>query len=258
MFLQRLKPKIPSQRFQTIVLWPFKKYLKLSFFIFKHKRHNLDSKGSRIFPHIKQKFNARQQIHQCFLKNVLGKFCVITNLFNSSNRKQSLVLKNIYNQTVIYPHLNTLFYKFRFNFLQSQHLYNIRLINHLTTLKKIPQYFKLSNIQNNIKSKITYSISPNTYALRIKFIKNFRLTVVKLPSENLKFFNSNTLCIFGKNIDYDISSLSYGKFGHAFKKKNKIIVRGVAKNPVDHPNGGRTKAKQPEKSPWGWIAKHNK
>jgi len=26
-------------------------------------------------------------------------------------------------------------------------------------------------------------------------------------------------------------------------------VRGVAKNPVDHPNGGRTKAKQPELSP---------
>lgn len=33
--------------------------------------------------------------------------------------------------------------------------------------------------------------------------------------------------------------------------KKKIIVRGVAKNPVDHPNGGRTKVKQPERSPWG-------
>lgn len=44
-----------------------------------------------------------------------------------------------------------------------------------------------------------------------------------------------------------------------FKQKNyKIHVRGVAMNPVDHPNGGRTKAKQPEKSPWGWIAKHNR
>ena len=32
----------------------------------------------------------------------------------------------------------------------------------------------------------------------------------------------------------------------------------MAMNPVDHPNGGRTKAKQPEKSPWGWIAKHKK
>ncbi len=29
-------------------------------------------------------------------------------------------------------------------------------------------------------------------------------------------------------------------------------------NPVDHPNGGRTKAKQPEKTPWGWVAKNSK
>jgi ribosomal protein L2 len=29
-------------------------------------------------------------------------------------------------------------------------------------------------------------------------------------------------------------------------------------NPVDHPNGGRTKAKQTELSPWGWVAKRNK
>ena len=31
--------------------------------------------------------------------------------------------------------------------------------------------------------------------------------------------------------------------------KKLLTVRGVAKNPVDHPNGGRTKAKQPELSP---------
>lgn len=28
-------------------------------------------------------------------------------------------------------------------------------------------------------------------------------------------------------------------------------VRGVAQNPVDHPNGGRTKTNKPERSPWG-------
>lgn len=26
-------------------------------------------------------------------------------------------------------------------------------------------------------------------------------------------------------------------------------------NPIDHPNGGRAKTVQPEKSPWNWIAK---
>jgi ribosomal protein L2 len=28
-------------------------------------------------------------------------------------------------------------------------------------------------------------------------------------------------------------------------------------NPVDHPNGGRTKSCKPEKSLWGWVAKKN-
>jgi ribosomal protein L2 len=29
-------------------------------------------------------------------------------------------------------------------------------------------------------------------------------------------------------------------------------------NPVDHPNGGRTKTVQPERSPWNWVAKQKK
>lgn len=35
-------------------------------------------------------------------------------------------------------------------------------------------------------------------------------------------------------------------------------VRGVAKNPVDHPNGGRAKTKGSFKTPWGSIAKAGK
>jgi large subunit ribosomal protein L2 len=33
------------------------------------------------------------------------------------------------------------------------------------------------------------------------------------------------------------------------KKQNRISVRGVAMNPVDHPNGGRSNTKQPLKNP---------
>jgi ribosomal protein L2 len=32
----------------------------------------------------------------------------------------------------------------------------------------------------------------------------------------------------------------------------------VAMNPVDHPNGGRAKTVQPERSPWNWVAKKTK
>jgi len=40
--------------------------------------------------------------------------------------------------------------------------------------------------------------------------------------------------------------------------KRKIVVRGIAKNPVDHPNGGRTNTKNPLRTPWGFIAKSSK
>lgn len=35
-------------------------------------------------------------------------------------------------------------------------------------------------------------------------------------------------------------------------------VRGVAKNPIDHPNGGRANTKGSFKTPWGSYAKNNK
>ena len=58
------------------------------------------------------------------------------------------------------------------------------------------------------------------------------------------FFMNHLLCenhFFNKFVE--------GGWGYTQKNKKKITVRGVAKNPVDHPNGGRTKAKQPELSP---------
>ena len=37
----------------------------------------------------------------------------------------------------------------------------------------------------------------------------------------------------------------------------RMITRGVAMNPVDHPHGGRTKTSKPEVSIWGWVAKYS-
>ena len=42
-------------------------------------------------------------------------------------------------------------------------------------------------------------------------------------------------------------------------RQNKTLqVRGVAKNPIDHPNGGRTRGKNSFRTPWGLIARKNK
>ena len=67
-----------------------------------------------------------------------------------------------------------------------------------------------------------------------------------------------TKVYIGKNTNFRITELTEGKWGFGFYKTKKIKVRGVAMNPVDHPNGGRTKTVQPEKSPWNWVAKKKK
>jgi len=49
-----------------------------------------------------------------------------------------------------------------------------------------------------------------------------------------------------------------GKAGINMNRGYRPTVRGVAKNPVDHPHGGRTKTNSPERTPWGKTAKYNK
>lgn len=82
--------------------------------------------------------------------------------------------------------------------------------------------------------------------------------MVKLPSGEVKMFN--LLCLASKG------SVSNG--GHKFKNWGKAgasrwrgvrpSVRGVAKNPVDHPHGGgegKTSGGRPSVTPWGKITK---
>jgi len=122
----------------------------------------------------------------------------------------------------------------------------------------LPYNFEVCNIMNSINRKWTFAKSSGTFAVKLKTKKHIKLIAVKLPSQSIFFFSKESKCFIGHNFNFFLNKQVEGKWGFSFKKSKKIVVRGVAKNPVDHPNGGRTKAKQPEKSPWGWIAKNSK
>lgn len=109
-----------------------------------------------------------------------------------------------------------------------------------------------------INKRIIYAKSSGTYAKRLKSKKKEKLLKIELPSTKICFFPNNICNFIGQNINLFTHKVVEGKWGFSLANSKKINVRGVAKNPVDHPNGGRTKAKQPEKSPWGWIAKQSK
>lgn len=129
----------------------------------------------------------------------------------------------------------------------------------ITYLKYLPINTYFSNVLNKENTKITYIKAAGTFSKLQKTKKNKKkLILIILPSKNRIFLHKYVKVYVGKNTNFNINKLNEGKFGFSFKKKKKIAVRGVAMNPVDHPNGGRTKTVQPEKSPWNWIAKKKK
>ena len=125
-------------------------------------------------------------------------------------------------------------------------------------LSRIPDFFKICNIFDKNQTKPTYAAASGSFCTKIPKKKRDKLLKIVLPSKIIKYFKSDYLCFVGRN---DLSSkklLKPGKAGYNYNIGIKSSVRGVAMNPVDHPNGGRTKSCSPEKSPWGWIAKLNK
>ena len=75
--------------------------------------------------------------------------------------------------------------------------------------------------------------------------------LIILPSGLRKFVHISTLVILGRNANVRHNLNVVGYAGIKRRAGIKQVVRGVARNPVDHPNGGRTKTNQPEKSIWG-------
>jgi large subunit ribosomal protein L2 len=74
--------------------------------------------------------------------------------------------------------------------------------------------------------------------------------------QKLSFFSD---CIVGRVSNRFYRFTKNGKASIGIKKKKKVLsVRGIAMNPVDHPNGGRANTKRPLRNPWGKVAKFGK
>lgn len=186
---------------------------------------------------------------------------VFKNYFFKVNKLQEFgIYKNVFNYEFIglitsfcYPGLK--YYPLHYIILNNLVR---KLIGQPIPLYLIPINFFISNVNNGLNIKSTYSKSLGSYSIRQKITKKNKLIHIKLPSNKIKKLPSNTLAYLGVINSHLKEKCIDGKWGWSTKLFKKINVRGVAKNPVDHPNGGRTKAKQPEKSPWGWVAKLNK
>jgi len=93
--------------------------------------------------------------------------------------------------------------------------------------------------------------SAGTFCQVIDFFLDFNLIRVSLPSKKCMFLLGFNFVILGRNSQQQKKFCVVGKAGYNIIDGKKPKVRGVARNPVDHPHGGRTKTNKPEVSIWG-------
>ncbi len=104
-----------------------------------------------------------------------------------------------------------------------------------------------------------FAKSAGTYCSILNFNKTTRLFLIKLPSKKKILFDFFVLGFLGRASNIFAKYTYYSSFKEKLLiKKHSVKVRGVAMNPIDHPNGGRSKVKKPFLTPWGKIAKKNK
>lgn len=84
---------------------------------------------------------------------------------------------------------------------------------------------------------------------------NHHVAVVKLPSGVRKFFSMYSIMTDGRCALRLKRKFSNTKSGYWRSYGQKPHVRGVARNPVDHPHGGRTKSIKYPRTPWGKTTK---
>jgi large subunit ribosomal protein L2 len=108
---------------------------------------------------------------------------------------------------------------------------------------------KVYNLQVNLKENVKYSRADHSYSTILKKNLQFFSVIVKLPSGVRKIFSifsigyKQELQSSPKNFLFDSSAK------RLYLKGLSPRSRGVAKNPVDHPHGGRTKSLRYPRTP---------
>jgi large subunit ribosomal protein L2 len=107
---------------------------------------------------------------------------------------------------------------------------------------------------NSIKSKLGRSAGVCIQLVR----KIGTYALLRLASGEERFISVFEFCTLGRLSFETCKLIAYTSAGKNRRLGRKSKVRGVAKNPIDHPHGGgegRTTAAQPSVSPWGIYTK---
>ncbi|MCS6894417.1 MAG: 50S ribosomal protein L2 [Deltaproteobacteria bacterium] len=116
-------------------------------------------------------------------------------------------------------------------------------------LKCIPLGMEVHNIEILPKKGGVIAKSAGTSAQVIGKDKNYVL--LKLPSGELRKVHEECYATIGRVSNVDWNNISLGKAGRSRWMGRRPHTRGIAKNPVDHPMGGRTPGGKHPSTPSG-------
>jgi len=75
--------------------------------------------------------------------------------------------------------------------------------------------------------------------------------IIKLKSGETRMVPASCMASVGAVSNPDHLNEVVGKAGRSRWKGSRPVSRGIARNPVDHPNGGRTNGGKHWATPWG-------
>ena len=193
-------------------------------------------------------------------KKTISRFCYIDLIRKTGSGKVvglvKLVNKNYYS-AVIYSTVYGFFVVVAPQNLEPaneiQSLSNIFNVGNSMFVTNVPVGYKVYNISLFPSARAVYTRSAGCGSLVVA--REFEFSLLKLASGFIRKFSNNSTASFGV-ISANFNSQKFIKAGSFVNYGQKPKVRGVAKNPVDHPHGGgegkKSKPAAP-RSPWGWL-----
>lgn len=168
---------------------------------------------------------------------------------------RNLYLSLVYYSNGIYSYILTPVYLNVGDFVVSGFRVVLRSGNFLSLV-----FLPLGSLVNSVSfffngpSKIARSAGSSVQLLK-RFLD---YSLIRLPSGEERLIGLSNFCSVGV-LSGSVNKLyRFRKAGDNVFRGRKSVVRGVAKNPVDHPHGGgegRTTAGQPSVTPWGVYTK---
>ena len=132
----------------------------------------------------------------------------------------------------------------------------LSITNSFFLIMQLPKHSFISNLEILPGKSCTLSRSPGVYSTLLKMDPRTSLSLVKLPSGVKKIVSIFSIGSLGKSSLISNNIVNVTSSSISLNKGKAPRSRGIAKNPVDHPHGGRTKAIRYPRTPWGLTTKY--